>query len=89
MARPLKSNEPQFEPAFGPAGYHACYEPDSFAVDVLHARALQRRLADAFAPEGARAERFGLSPARRLGIIFGAASTLWTLIGASISVLMG
>ena len=89
MARPLRSNERQFEPAFEPAAYHASYELDSLALDGLHVRALQRRLADAFASEVERSEGLGLTPAQRLGIIVGTAIMLWLAIGTSISFAIG
>ena len=90
MARPLISHERWFEAPFEPAGSYTPYELASPSANGLHARGLQRRLADAFAPENPSDEIFwNPSPAQRLGIVIGSSALLWIMIGTGVFVLSG
>lgn len=94
MARPLRSHERPFEPAFEPTVRYASYELDDVDVGDRHARALQRRLAEAFAGQAASGQAAaaaapGLSLRARAAVIIISAGALWAAIGAAAFALIG
>lgn len=94
MARPLRSHERPFEPAFEPTVRYAAYELGDVGADDRHARALQRQLAEAFPGQVAPGQAVavaapGLSLRTRAAVIVVGAGTLWAAISAAAFAVIG
>lgn len=89
MARPLRSHERPFEPPFELTVRYASYELGDVGAGDRHARALQRRLAEAFPGQAAAVAAPGLSLRLRVALIAGCASALWAAIGGAVFATIG